>query len=70
MSAPVISRAFTNHVADLWVRALSSAYRWRERVFEPSLALAADADIYSKLLQDAVIAHAVQQRKHMVAGSR
>jgi hypothetical protein len=54
----------------LFVRALSSAYKRVPRVYDPDYALSRDSDVYEKLLKDSVIAHAVAQRKHMVAGSR
>lgn len=68
MSTPLFLRA--NTAAEIYVHALSSAYRSGFRIYDPSPALAKDPNIYEKLMLDAVIYHAVQQRRHMVAGHK
>ena len=46
---------------------LGSALR-RERIFDPDYALQQDLDFYWKIRRDPVIAHALEQRRHLVAG--
>lgn len=68
MTTPLFLRATA--AAEMYVHALSSAYRNGYRIYEPSPALTKDPNIYEKLMLDAVIYHAVQQRRHMVAGHK
>ncbi len=65
MTQPLIHRSST--AGEAYVRALTSVYRqWR--VYDPSYALSRDFDAYEKVRRDAVIAHALQYRRHLVAG--
>lgn len=57
-----------NQAQQLYVRALSSAYRNGVQVFEPSLWLQRDPEAEEKMLRDPDIAHAVGYRRHMIAG--
>jgi hypothetical protein len=68
MTTPLFLRA--QAAAEQYVRALSSAYRTGFRIYDPSPALSKDPGIYDKLMLDAVVFHAVQQRRHMVAGHK
>lgn len=51
-----------------WVRALSSAWRASNQLYEPSVWLQRDPDAEEKMLRDADIAHAVNYRRHLIAG--
>lgn len=68
MTTPLFLRATT--AAEIYVHALSAAYRTGFRIYDPSPALQKDPNIYEKLMLDAVIYHACQQRRHMVAGHK
>src|SRR3990167_8579408 len=46
-----------------------SALLSQNRLYDPSIALRSDPDIYDKVLRDPVIAHAIRFRKFLVAGS-
>lgn len=56
--------------AELYNEELSSVYNYSDRLYDPSYALARDPEAYEKILKDSVIAHAIEQRLHMVAGKR
>ena len=51
-----------------YVETFSDALFSRDWVYDPSYALAQDAEIYTKVLRDPVAAHAIRFRKHLVAG--
>lgn len=55
---------------DLYAWALAQAYLGDWRVYDPSYALSQDPDIYAKVERDAIIAQAIRQRQHAVAGKR
>lgn len=57
-----------NQSQQLYVRALSSAWRNRIQLHEPGVWLNRDPEIEEKMLRDADIAHAVGFRRHMIAG--
>lgn len=68
MTTPLFLRS--QAAAEIYVHALSSAYRTGFRLYDPSPALAKDPHIYEKLMLDAVIFHACTHRRHMVAGHK
>lgn len=57
-----------NQSQSLYVRALSQAWRNNIQVYDPSLWLLRDAEAEEKMLRDADIAHAVDYRRHLIAG--
>lgn len=57
-----------NPAQQLYVRALSQAWRNNIQLYEPSIWLTRDPEAEEKMLRDADIAHAVQYRKHLIAG--
>jgi hypothetical protein len=57
-----------NQSQQLYVRALSSAWRNGVQLHDPSLWLLRDAEAEEKMLRDADIAHAVGFRRHLIAG--
>lgn len=59
-----------NQAQQLYVRALSSAWRNGVQLHDPSLWLVREPELEEKMLRDADIAHAVQYRRHMIAGQR
>lgn len=59
-----------NQSQQLYVRALSQAWRNNVEVHDPSLWLLREPELEEKMLRDADIAHAVQFRRHLIAGQR
>lgn len=59
-----------NQSAQLYVRALSAAYRSGVEIHDPSVWHLRDPEVEEKMLRDADIAHAVQYRRHLIAGRR
>lgn len=59
-----------NQAQQIYVRALSSAWRSNIQLHDPSLWLLREPELEEKMLRDADIAHAVQYRRHAVAGQR
>ena len=59
-----------NQSQQLYVRALSTAWRNSIELHDPSLWLLREPELEEKMLRDADIAHAVQYRRHMIAGQR
>ena len=59
-----------NQSQNLYVRALSTAYRSGIQVHDPSLWLLREPELEEKMLRDADIAHAVGYRRHLIAGHR
>lgn len=59
-----------NQSQQLYVRAISQAWRNGVQLHDPSLWLLRDPEVEEKMLRDADIAHAVQYRRHMIAGQR
>jgi hypothetical protein len=59
-----------NQSQNLYVRALSTAYRSGIQVHDPSLWLLREPELEEKMLRDADIAHAVGYRRHLIAGQR
>jgi len=57
-----------NQSQNLYVRALSQAWRNTTQLHEPSLWLLRDPEVEEKMLRDADIAHAVGYRRHLIAG--
>lgn len=57
-----------NQSQQLYVRALSAAWRRSTQVFNPSLWLLKDPEAEEKMLRDADIAHAIGLRRAMIAG--
>jgi len=57
-----------NQSAQLYVRALSQAWRNGIQIHDPSLWLLRDPETEEKMLRDADIAHAVGFRRHLIAG--
>ena len=52
----------------LYVRALSSAWRNNIELHDPSLWLLREPELEEKMLRDADIQHAVGYRRHLIAG--
>ena len=69
MTIPLI-RARANPNQELYVRALSSIYRYGFRIYDPDFALAQEPDPYEKCRKDPVVAQAIDIRLHGVAGRR
>ena len=59
-----------NQSQQLYVRALSSAWRNNIQLHDPSLWLLRDPEAEEKMLRDADIAHAVGYRRHLIAGRK
>ena len=59
-----------NQAQQLYVRAFSTAWRNGVELHDPSVWLLREPEIEEKMLRDADIAHAVQYRRHMIAGQR
>ena len=57
-----------NQSQQLYIRALSSAWRNNIALHDPSLWLLQDPEMEEKMLRDADIAHAVSFRRHLIAG--
>lgn len=57
-----------NQSQQIYVRALSSAYRNGVQLHDPSLWLLREPELEEKMLRDADIAHAVGYRRHLIAG--
>lgn len=66
MTIPILYSRNVNQ--ELYVRALSSAYRGGYRVYDPDYALSKEPDPYEKVRKDPVIAAAIEDRLHGVAG--
>ena len=66
MTTPLLFARNVNQ--ELYVRALSSAYRQGYRVYDPDYAMSREPDIYEKVRRDAVIAQAIDLRLTSVAG--
>ena len=66
MTIPLLHARNVNQ--ELYVRALSSAYRTGWRVYDPDFALSREPDVYEKVRRDPVIAHAIDVRLHNIAG--
>ena len=62
---PVVA---SNLAPDLFVRALTRAWKRGVRVYDPDYAHVQDTEAWWKVRRDAVIAHAIQFRRHLVAG--
>lgn len=59
-----------NQAQQIYVRALSAAWRNGVQLHDPSAWLVREPELEEKMLRDADIAHAVQYRRHMIAGQR
>lgn len=59
-----------NQSQQLYVRALSQVWRNSIQTYDPSLWLLRDPEVEEKMLRDADIAHAIQHRKHLIAGRK
>lgn len=59
-----------NQAQQIYVRALSTAWRNNVELHDPSIWLLREPEVEEKMLRDADIAHAVQYRRHMIAGQR
>ena len=57
-----------NQASQLYVRALSAAWRNNIELHDPSLWLLKEPEMEEKMLRDADIAHAVGFRRHLIAG--
>lgn len=57
-----------NQAQQLYVRALSQAWRNGIQIYDPSLWLLRDPEAEEKMLRDADIRHAVGYRRHLIAG--
>ena len=68
MSLPLIISGTSGLNADLYNRALSSAYQMWYRLYDPDYALSRDPDIWNKVRRDSVCAQCIDTRLHMVAG--
>jgi len=67
MALPII---YGRSVAqDVYVRALSSAYKAGWRLYDPDYSLSRDPDIYEVVRRDPIVAHAIDQRLHSIAGT-
>lgn len=69
MVAPVPLLHARNANQRLYISALLSAFRHGDQLYDPDLATANDPDIYERVKRDPVIAHAIEQRLHMIAGT-
>lgn|SRR3990167_2768634 len=65
-NVPILYQRNVNQ--DLYVYALASTYKSNWRVYDPDYALSRDPDIFERVRRDPVIAHAFEQRLHMIAG--
>ena len=59
-----------NHSQQLFVRALSQAYRNGVQLHDPSIWLLREPEIEEKMLRDADIRHAIGYRRHLIAGRK
>lgn len=59
-----------NAAQQIYVRALSTAWRNRVQLYEPSTWLTRDPETEEKMLRDGDIAHAVGFRRHLIAGKQ
>jgi len=57
-----------NQSQQLFVRALSQAYRNGIQLYDPSIWLVREPEIEEKMLRDADIRHAIGYRRHLIAG--
>jgi hypothetical protein len=57
-----------NQAQQIYVRALSTAWRNGIQLHDPSLWLLRDPELEEKMLRDADIAHAIGYRRHLIAG--
>jgi len=57
-----------NNSQQIYVRALSAAWRNGVQIYDPSIWLTRDPETEEKMLRDADIAHAVGFRRHLIAG--
>lgn len=57
-----------NQAQQIYVRALAQAWRSGVQLYDPSLWLLREPELEEKMLRDADIAHAVEQRKGLIAG--
>lgn len=57
-----------NQAAQIYTRAMSSAWRNGVQLHDPSLWLFRDPEVEEKMLRDVDIAHAVGYRRHLIAG--
>lgn len=57
-----------NQSQQLYVRALSSAWRNGIQLWDPSIWLIRDPEVEEKMLRDADIAHAIEYRQRLIAG--
>jgi len=53
-----------------YVQHLTAALKFRDHVYDPSHALASDADVYRKVMRAPIAAHAIRFRRHLAAGHR
>lgn len=58
-----------NQAAQVYTRALSSAWRNSVQIHDPSLWQFRDPEVEEKMLRDADIRHAVGYRRHLIAGN-
>lgn len=65
MTSPMNLRSVAQQ---LYVRALSTAWRNRVQLYDPSQWLIREPELEEKALRDADIAHAVGYRRHLIAG--
>lgn len=59
-----------NPASQIYTRALTAAYRGGIEIHDPSVWQTREPEIEEKMLRDADIAHAVNYRKHLIAGRR
>lgn len=67
MTIPILYSRNVNQ--ELYVRALASAYTGGYRVYDPDYALSKEPDPYEKVRKDPVIAAAIEDRLHGIAGA-
>jgi hypothetical protein len=53
---------------DIYAQALAGVYQPGLRVYDPDYALFEDPDFYDKLTRDAIVHHAIEMRRHLIAG--
>jgi len=59
-----------NHSQQLYVRALSQAFRNGIQLHDPSIWLLREPEVEEKMLRDADIRHAIGYRRHLIAGRK
>lgn len=59
-----------NQAQNLWIRAMTSAYLSGVQLYDPSVWQSREPELEEKMLRDADICHAIDFRRHAIAGKR